>query len=685
MKANRTAYIPIDDRDPASVRAVILARSSDPSAKAEDMREQVLQCQEFIAEMRWTLTFEPFTEAKTGMRNVARPVLEEVLRLAARGEIDVIVCKAMECVARTKGRRYQVIETALDYGVEFRFVEFKQHNGKMPDDPGMRMWIAFKEEFGEFEAEQIADRLMPAKRRRYEEGLPHGGRSGPLYGYAPGERRMGKHGKPMGLLNWVVDEEEAQWVRWLYARVDATDPADFSLRGLTAELERRGVRTCSGIGRWSAKQVRRILRNPKYAGLGRALRWQTEHVQERDRETNIVREVTHMHDRMADDIRWQTETFPISTDVIPAIIDVEQWQRVQDTLDAARALTDKAFTNRGLPPRRTDEMANSTLLDGGYVRCAECNGRLTRYWHSRARHPFYTCHKNTGQPSHPHKGFQVPAHRVDDLALRLLAKALTNPEKILELANAAEQQAADATIDAELAASALAAYRKRLAEIANQQDELLTAQAALSRVPDMDAQIADIRRKLVQLDQEREQAQLESTQASPRHDVAHERAEFLRGLFMQRDFILNWATNEVEFAGGPALDIGPTIAFSHAAHLLNMTEDELRATRIPVIGPHEGIPDLDVETEHVLYLLLRRSPRERVRKLLRDLNAVILVRRGRTRADFLTQGAIPLTERVQLQLLGAVHVRTDVANVTRLARPVSNSSSAACCPARPMW
>ena len=86
-KRDGVQYIPIDDREQSTVRAVILARSSNPSARPEDMESQVTQCEDFVRDMGWNLAFPAytFTESKTGMRNVKRPVLDEVLNLAMRG------------------------------------------------------------------------------------------------------------------------------------------------------------------------------------------------------------------------------------------------------------------------------------------------------------------------------------------------------------------------------------------------------------------------------------------------------------------------------------------------------------------------------------------------------------------------------------------------------------------------
>ncbi len=92
---------------------------------------------------------------------------------------------------------------------------------------------------------------------------------------------------------------------------------DVSLRALTIALERQGVATASGTGRWSVKQVRNLLRQPKYCGLGRGLRYRTDHAQEQDRETRLVRDQRHIHDRMRDPAEWHSETFAIPPSVIP--------------------------------------------------------------------------------------------------------------------------------------------------------------------------------------------------------------------------------------------------------------------------------------------------------------------------------------------------------------------------------
>jgi DNA invertase Pin-like site-specific DNA recombinase/uncharacterized Zn finger protein (UPF0148 family) len=680
VMATGVKYVPIDERDPATVRAVILARSSDPSAKPEDMRGQVEECQEFIARKKWALVRDAyaFAESATGMRNVARPILEEVLRLAVTDEVDVIVTREFERVARTKGRRYQAIQTALDFGVEFRFANLPP-DGKLPDTAEARLMMAVKEMMAEAEAEKIAERMGGPKKRLLIAGLPHsGGRGdGPLYGYVGGERREGKHGKPMGLLTWEIDagdEGTARWVTFLFDTVDATPTADVSQSDLARQLNTRGVRTATGMGVWGATQVKYILTNPKYCGQGRNARWAVEWRDERDAETGRVRPVSHARDRMRDPQAWADETYSVVG--IPAIVTPEQFERVQQKLRDAAALQ-----NRG-GARRTDAEALSTLLNDGYVYCAACGRKMVRYWSSSSKHVYYQCMTRREAPTNPHR-HEIRASETDTHALRLLARALTDPEHILALADAAEQQHADAQTDAALAQAHLVVVEKRLVEIAAEQDKLMTAIKALSGVPGMDDQVQGIRAKLTALDREREEAQAEYTQAGPRRDHTQERADFLRNLFTTRDEYINFTPPyPTEEEGEPHLQVGwegwqrgphgermrtSHVPLRHAAALLGVTEDDLADLDLPIASPgysftveHEdgtSVEDhvqAEVNTADVVYLLLERQPREQIRALLHRLDAVILVGLARSRADWVTHGKTPVYERVALRVMGRV-------------------------------
>ena len=202
--SQRDQHIPytlLDKREPAKVRAAILARISDPSAKAEDMEDQVRQCEKFIATMGWPPTSPRhiYTEARSGYRNVQRPILEELLAACAKKEIDVIVVREFQRIDRKTLRRHHTIVEAQKFGVEFRYANLPEQGGKMKEDKESHIYRTLVEEMGEMEHDIIVERLTSYKDQRFEHGYPDGGSNGPLYGYAPGERRIGERWQAEGL------------------------------------------------------------------------------------------------------------------------------------------------------------------------------------------------------------------------------------------------------------------------------------------------------------------------------------------------------------------------------------------------------------------------------------------------------------------------------------------------------
>jgi hypothetical protein len=85
--SERTPDTPIEQRDPSTIRAVILARISTSGAKDEEIETQVESCKDFVTRMGWKLARDAysFAEKKSGFRNVERPMLDEVLKLAQQG------------------------------------------------------------------------------------------------------------------------------------------------------------------------------------------------------------------------------------------------------------------------------------------------------------------------------------------------------------------------------------------------------------------------------------------------------------------------------------------------------------------------------------------------------------------------------------------------------------------------
>ncbi len=663
-KARRTPFIPIDERVPATVRAVILARkSSSGTAKAragafltgvdEDVQAQVEECRQFIARMGWTLVADPYRyseKGKSGYFNVERPMLDAVLQLAQRGEVDVIVARELERVARAKARRYLAIGTAEKFGAEFRFANLPP-DGRLPTDGEGRLYLAIADEFGQMERDRIVERTTPGRERRLAAGLPGSGCAGPPFGYRWRPKADGAktyHG-------YSEDPVQSAILRELFTRIATDDTA--SARSLARELTTRGVSTPRGAGGWRSNVLISILRNPVYCGRGRTKRFQSAMQREQDDDTGEV----HDHRKVTDRLRrtpdtYLDDTYPLAAGAVPLLIEPELWDRAQQALHSNKHYYGKL--GRAASPH----FENDTMLHGGLAVCARCGGGMARRWRTKSGTPEDRCCKRTTQPTHACPVHNIPAKIVDAITLRTVARALTDPEELVALADAAEAQSARAAAEVERAETTLAVCGELETELEKTRDGYLSAIAVLSAIPGNDATIMDLRVKLAHLDRDHAQAQAARVQALPAQVRAQRRQQFLDRLshFRNAGGTINFATGEVtRRAGSGERVLYKTLDLDAAADMLGMTEAEVMATGIPLqVGwlvedpdaAPEGVPLASVAMADALYLLLTRAPHDRVRRLLRDLGVQVAIAPPRTKAERarLGGGFTPAAERVPL-------------------------------------
>jgi len=514
------------------------------------------------------------------------------------------------------------------------------------------------EELGQAERDKIVERTGGGKRRRHLEGLPSGGSAGPLYGYAPGERKI-VHGRQAGCLTWVIDEAKAQWVRWLFETVASTDPADLSLRQLTGELERRGAPTATGKAHWDTTRVRYLLRNPRYCGRGRNGRFTSEWVRERDAETGHVREVKRAHDLLRAPAAYQVETVPLADGAIPPIVPPDLFDQVQGVLATAAALHNRAG------PRRTDPLAHSTLLDGGYIYCAECGAKMTRFWWKRTARPYYQCNKGAGTPHHEHLRQSIAAHKVEDVLLKTLAQVLTDPEGLLLIADAAETERLRAEADLAVAEARDAATTQRLDALHLEQGNIVTALTALAQVPHMEAEVARLRSRLTALDGEEQDLLTLRSDATRATQVV--RAAILRSLFTTRDLLFTPDGGLEEIAGTARTTIGPRMTNTQAAAFLAVPEGSDLGLPVQAGEPFsyqtdtgEWVRDVmahTVLTADVVYARLTARSRDRLRTVLRSHGVKVLVKPPRPRTEWATQGMTSTAERAVIVLHNSLVLR----------------------------
>jgi DNA invertase Pin-like site-specific DNA recombinase len=712
QKSKRITHIPLEQRDPRTVRAVVLARMSDPNAKDVSMEGQVEECEAFIERMGWPKpTLGPFTDKASGYHRVERPALDEVERLIAKRAVDVVVVLNFERLARDLVRRYAAIYHAEKYGVEYRFAELKP-DGKMPDTMESKIYLPVMEAFGMMSRQKIVDDTKRGKAQRVAMGYPSGGRGGPPYGF-----RKALEGD--GYKYWAERQDEAKTLRfmfsWLVEMAEAQDPRA-SARGLVRELHRRGSVTREGKD-WSGQTVGEKLRNPLYCGKGQLNRWQTVRELKTNEDTGETYDAAVVYARDAKD------TTPIGADMLPTLVDPEIWDKVQKILDRGNPSAGRIGRDN------SNHAEEDTLLHSGYIKCAVCGRSMVRYWRPPSpEHPqgvaYYRCSTNATQPDACQR-HAIRAEIAHDFAFRAMARVLSDPEKIVALADGAEQKMERADYVVLKSTNDMEAMVELVEAIDQEIADTLAAIAALSKLPGQSTVVDGLRGKLLDLNANRDRAEMERVRLSPKRNKAEQRRQFLTMMFSERSTIFDIATRHGGGDGTPKLVIDEWIPVPYAARLLNiditpeeavMTDDTavtadwleqrvgvtndvasswpetpyrrlLLDSNTPGDTTSEYLYD-EVRTDFVVYWLLARMPFQEMRRLLRDLDVAVLVKFPRTKEEQRTRGKTPPEERLDIQvgnllISGRAVVQAassagslDGRNVTKLAMPTISTPAA---------
>src|SRR5260221_6932086 len=238
------------------------------------------------------------------------------MALAERHEIDVIVCREPDRLARETIQRHTIIGTARKLGVEVRFACYPP-DGVLPDTMEAKIVAAVTDQLIEYERKKIIERTWPKRLERLQKRIPGTGRGGrPPYGYA-----WPLVGGKEDHTRWDIRADEAERMRSWYTRLD-TDEA-LTLRALIMELNTAHVPTPSGIGRWTATTLSRMLSNPLYCGQGRVHRWRAVY-------EKVTQEGTgRVFDGRINTLPPDALTYAVAEGAIPPLVDVALWQRVQ--------------------------------------------------------------------------------------------------------------------------------------------------------------------------------------------------------------------------------------------------------------------------------------------------------------------------------------------------------------------
>jgi len=231
--------VPTTPSPTSNQRAALYVRiSRDDLDTRAGIKRQEADCRQ-LAEQRGLDVISLYSDndqsASSGKR---RPDYQRLLADVRAKRVDVIVCYHLDRLVR----RMVDLEEVIALGVPVLTVT---GDLDLSNDTG-RLLARVLGSVAQGEVERKGARQRRANAEAAHNGAPAGGR------------------RPFGydITRVVIDEEEAQAIREAYAVLLAGG----TLYGLAADFNRRGLTTTAG-NPWRVSTVRRMLQNPRYAGL----------------------------------------------------------------------------------------------------------------------------------------------------------------------------------------------------------------------------------------------------------------------------------------------------------------------------------------------------------------------------------------------------------------------------------
>lgn len=348
------------------MRAAIYIRVSteDQAQHGFSLAEQKEACKERAKELGITEIVEFGDEGITGT-TLQRPGLEE-LREAIRNDlVDILIIRSPDRLSRKLVHQLLLTEEFEKAGVKLEFLDFEWQ-----DTPEGRMFFNIKGAVSEYERELIRERTTRGKIQKARQGgIPM---NFALYGY--------KYDSTKGEV--IINDQEAEIVRLIYNQILANK----SPAAITNELNESGVPTKKNVGFWHRQVIRQILLNSAYKG---------EWVYGKNRDNPII--------------------IPV-----PAIVDENTWNQVNQRMDEARRLWNK--------------QGRKQYLLRGLITCADCGttmgGVNAKYWGRYIR--CYTCRKSKStsrvQGCNPEK--KINADSLENIVWERVKKLLSDPQEL---------------------------------------------------------------------------------------------------------------------------------------------------------------------------------------------------------------------------------------------------------------
>lgn len=326
--------------------------STDSEEQLNSYEVQIAYYTEYINQNpEWTLVSVFADEGISGTQMKKRTQFNRMIRMCRNKKIDLILCKSISRFARNTVDCLESVRELKSLGIGVIFEKENINTLTMSSE----FMIALYGSFAQAESESISKNVSWGIEKSFREGKVRY-----IYKYLLGYKK-GADGK----LEIVPDEAEI--IKMIFDMfLDG-----MSFYAIAAELDAKGVKTCTDKGKWHQTKVRNILMNEKYVG-------------------DVILQKYYTADCITHKLVKNNGERPkyLVTDAHPAIIDRDTFNRAQQEIarrSSKRKVSDKCVTEQG---KYSSKYALTEIMI-----CGECGTPYRRVvWNVHGRkQPMWRC------------------------------------------------------------------------------------------------------------------------------------------------------------------------------------------------------------------------------------------------------------------------------------------------------
>lgn len=358
----------------------------------------------------WDL-LECYIDSGASASSVRRPEFQAMLARALEGSerIEAIVVASLSRFSRKLVDQEMLVAKLAARNI--RLVSLSENVSEGEDSFIQRVFLGVT---NQMKSRDARDGTMRGMRATAEAGYSNGGNI-PLGYRSVDALRLGNKMKK----RLEIDPVEAEIVRLAFklAIEGDTGSGPLGVKKIAEELTGRGLRTRNGAP-FSTGTVHEILTREAYTG---------------SRPWNVRRK----------DGSYNPDDQLIDV-AIPAIIDRETYDRVQDLLQSRE------------PRRRGPRLDSAPSLFGGIIRCGLCDGAMSPTTGTSRRgtlYTYYKCLNATKKGKFVCEGITIPRPKAEALVTDALADKLLQPDRVLSILEmiAAKRQSRQASVNQRIA------------------------------------------------------------------------------------------------------------------------------------------------------------------------------------------------------------------------------------------